>query len=104
MKSKITVAIVVLIFLGLVGVLPRMLGRAMNDSSNERLPSSYTKAEYIDLALEESHPDDREMTICIYSYLIDNYGVPATVKMDMRAAADENDVDPAIFDAYKECL
>lgn len=103
MKSKITVAIVVLILLGLIGVLPRMLGRASVNSS-ERLPSSYTKAEYIDLALEKSHPDDREMTICVYSYLIDNYGVPATLKMDMRAVADENDIDPAIFDAYKKCL
>lgn len=103
MKSKLTLAIVVLIFLGLAGNIPRMLGQSMN-SSNEQLPSSYTKAEYIDLVVEKSHPDDRELTVCVYSYLIDNHGVPATLKMDMRAAADENDVDPAIFDAYKECL
>lgn len=68
--------------------------------SNEPAYMGYTRQSY--LAEVSNNGRDRGM-YCAYSYLIDNYGLEATFKMDMRADRDGNDIDPAIYEAMDNC-
>lgn len=42
-------------------------------------------------------------SLCVYTYLLDKYGIKETYKMDYRATVDENDVDQKILDEIKHC-
>jgi len=63
--------------------------------------SDMTKEQYIQ-QVKDNGGDTYQ--VCIYNKLIDTYGVKETLKLDMRSAADENDVDPRVYSIMQECL
>ena len=43
-------------------------------------------------------------SLCVYTHLIDTYGIEETYKMDNRALKDANDVDSRIYEAIERCV
>lgn len=81
---------------------------AKNNAENDTKYDAVTKSGYLKVVernfVYEPGGATKEQTLCAYSYLIDEYGVEETLKMDERALADENDVDPRLWGAVDKCL
>ena len=60
-----------------------------------------TRQEYLDTV---SNGGEDKGAHCVYTYLIDTYGIEETYRMDYRAEKDETDVDPAVYEAIDRCL
>jgi hypothetical protein len=94
----ITLATMVVVWtIVFVGIL---IGNSANKTSDtSALP--YNKTEYLE---KVKNNGGGELEECAYTYLIDTYGVGETMKIDIRIAIDENDVDSRVYVALKECL
>lgn len=68
---------------------------------SEPTVAGFTRAEYLD---KVSNGGQDQMSLCSYTYLIDNFGLEETYRMDVRATVDETDVDPRIYEAMGSCL
>ena len=79
-----------------------LVGAAQKASEGKDISiSDMTKEQYIQ-QVKDNGGDTYQ--VCIYNKLIDTYGVKETLKLDMRSAADENDVDPRVYSIMQECL
>lgn len=100
MKNSLII-IAILISLAGIRYLGGLIYRDYQLNNPESVTLEYTKEEYLNQLRENG---GHESIICAYSKLIDKYGTNETLKMDVRAAADEKDVDPRIYTAIQECL
>lgn len=100
MSKNWKIILLVLVLLGIMGQIPRFMAN--------RQANPQTKESYLRIIDEKPTTNDdiftKEQYRCVYSGLIDEIGVQETLKIDMRAAADENDVDPRMFKAIERCL
>lgn len=69
--------------------------------SSEPTVAGHTRAEYLE---KVSNGGQDQLSLCSYTYLIDNFGLEETYRMDARAMVDENDIDERIYDALESCL
>lgn len=100
MSDRTKIILLVIVILGIIGQIPRFV-------ASRQASEPLTKERYMQ-KIDENHTADdiftKEQYRCVYSLLIDEIGVQETLKIDMRAAADENDVDPRMFKAIERCL
>lgn len=108
MKDAVKKILVIGISLLLITVTGRVLSMAYTGYQVKRASegkdisiSNMTKEQYIQQVKDNGGAD---YEVCAYNKLIDKYGVKETMKMDMRAAANEKDIDQRLFEEVKECL
>ena len=100
MSDRTKIILLVIVILSIIGQIPRFVAsrQASEPLTKERYMQRVDEVDYSDSILTKSQ------SRCAYSLLIDEIGVQETLKIDMRAAADETDVDPRMFKAIERCL
>ena len=97
-RTVVATVIAILLLLIVIGAVA-----GNNTAGTEATEESYmgmTRQMYLDQV--SNNGQDMGMH-CAYSYLIDTYGLEATYRMDRRAGIDDNDIDPAVFEALDRC-
>lgn len=100
MSKNWKIVLLVIVLLGIAGQIPRFV-------ASRQASEPLTKERYLQEVDKKHTADDiftKEQYKCAYTLLIDEIGVQETLKIDMRAAADENDVDSRMFKAIERCL
>lgn len=102
MKS-ILIIIAILVSISATGYIGSLIysGYQLQNIDHTASATDYTKEQYLNQVRENGGSD---VEVCAYSSLIDQYGTRETLKMDLRATADENDVDQRMYTALQECL
>lgn len=97
MKKVLTVIVLVVLIFIVTGAVRSVI---IKNADNKK-PYDYTKEEYIE-QVKKNGGD--EVEVCSYNFMIDKYGTREVLKMDMRVASDENDIDPRIYEALEQCI
>lgn len=101
MKKKLLTIGLVLLVLGAIGSVGSHLFGTDNTTTNGLTKEGYLKI------VERNYSADDEFTLtetkCVYSYLIDTYGVQEALYIDTKAD-ESNDIDPRLFEAAERCL
>jgi len=98
----LTGAFIILFMIGASrAVTSNMSKPAVDRDSATQIVENYSKQDYLDQVKANG---GESIELCAYDYLLDKYGVREVMKMDMKAMADEDDIDPRLFRAVEECL
>lgn len=102
---KILILVVTLFIIGTIVAVLRMAytGYQVNQAAQGKdiSISNMTKEQYL---AQVKKNGGTQYEACVYNKLIDKYGVKETLKMDMRVAANENDVDSRLYSMANECM
>lgn len=104
MSKKVQIVAIAIIAIAIIRIATSLIVADPVKSSQD---SGLTKSKYLDMVRINYKDDDTltlEETLCSYDYLIDKYGVKETYKMDLRAEADENDIDNRLIEAIQKCI
>lgn len=105
MKNKVAFIVVFAIFLAVMFSVRFIASETV--ATNEYEAPELTRDYYLEL-VEEKYDPAYGMTLtetkCLYTYLIDRYGVQETARMDQKAIADPAHVDTRVEDAIRWCL
>lgn len=101
MKRVLTFIGLVLLIVIVMGTVQLVKTSLYKSTANNKPAYELTKEEYIE-QVKKNGGD--EVEVCSYDYMIDKYGTREVLKMDMRVASDENDIDPRIYEALGQCI
>lgn len=101
MKKLLTFIGVAILVLIITGTFQLAKTSVYKSTAKNKPAYELTKEEYIEQVRKNGGD---EVEVCSYNYMIDKYGTREVLKMDMRVASDENDIDPRIYEALEQCI